>query len=171
MYPKNSFKILIILASSHIIGCYPAENNSDNDASFNKKNLLMNAEWMIGVWQNKTDERTFSESWVRINDTTMRATTYFIEGKDTISSELINLIQRNNELYYEVAVSKQNEGQSVPFKLTFSSMDSLIFEKPNHDFPQKICYYKISDDSLVAKISGTFNGKYSSEKFPMGRLD
>jgi len=43
----------------------------------------------------------------------------------------------------------------------------LIFEKPKHDFPQKITYNKISNDSLIAGISGMKDGKESKEKYPM----
>jgi hypothetical protein len=43
----------------------------------------------------------------------------------------------------------------------------LVFENPKHDYPKKITYTKINDDSLVAEISGILDGKPSSEKFSM----
>tara|TARA_Y100000815_G_scaffold271620_1_gene298650 strand:- start:17925 stop:18092 length:168 start_codon:yes stop_codon:yes gene_type:complete len=46
--------------------------------------------------------------------------------------------------------------------------DSLIvFENPEHDYPQKIAYRKVNADSLVAEISGKPKGIMHSEKFPM----
>ena len=42
-----------------------------------------------------------------------------------------------------------------------------MFENPGHDFPKKISYTKITNDSLVAEISGQQQGKPASEKFAM----
>jgi hypothetical protein len=43
----------------------------------------------------------------------------------------------------------------------------LVFENKEHDFPQKITYTKISNDSIVAEISGMKDGKQSKESYPM----
>lgn len=168
---KNTFlQITIILSLNLLVACTTVENNSDINDTFPEKDLLANTDWLIGTWKNSTPERMFSETWIRLDDTTMQAKTVFTEGKDTISKESINLVQRKNEIFYVVEVNNQNGGKPVNFKLVSSSQDSLVFENPKHDFPQKIRYYKISNDSLVAEISGLINGKYASEKFPMGRL-
>jgi hypothetical protein len=43
----------------------------------------------------------------------------------------------------------------------------LIFENAEHDYPQRISYYHVSNDSLIAEISGNKGGELKSEQFPM----
>jgi hypothetical protein len=92
-----------------------------------------------------------------------------MRNNDTISSESIQLVQEGDKLLYVPVVRKQNEGKRVVFTLSFSTDNQLVFENPQHDFPQKILYTLINNDSLLAEISGTYNGKHQSEKFPMSR--
>jgi hypothetical protein len=46
----------------------------------------------------------------------------------------------------------------------------LVFENPKHDYPKKITYTQITEDSLEAEISGILEGKASSEKFSMKKI-
>lgn len=94
---------------------------------------------------------------------------YFVVGKDTVSSETISLRQNGNELFYIPTVKGQNNEQPVKFALTSSTRKQLIFENSTHDFPQKIAYTQITNDSLMTEISGTMNGKQNSQKFVLTR--
>jgi len=77
------------------------------------------------------------------------------------------LEQKNDSLFYKVTVKGQNNNEAVAFYLTTADDDQLVFENPKHDFPNKITYSKISNDSLVAEISGMKDGKESKESYPM----
>jgi hypothetical protein len=46
----------------------------------------------------------------------------------------------------------------------------LVFENPNHDFPNTIIYNKVEKDSLVAEISGMKEGVLKSELFKMKKV-
>ena len=74
------------------------------------------------------------------------------------------------ELFYIPTVKEQNSGKAVKFKLTSSSDTQLIFKNPKHDFPHTISYTQISNDTLLAEISGMMEGKHNSRKFPMTRV-
>jgi hypothetical protein len=78
----------------------------------------------------------------------------------------VRLEQRKNDLFYIVSVPNQNEEQPVAFKLTSSTIDYLVFENPEHDFPKKITYKLVTKDSLYAEISG--DGK--SQGFPFTKI-
>jgi hypothetical protein len=80
-----------------------------------------------------------------------------------------------------VQVRKNVEGQLVFIALpsgqketTFvaSSVgeDSVTFENPGHDFPQKVIYRLQASDRLVARIEGTRGGKLRGVDFPMKRV-
>jgi len=47
----------------------------------------------------------------------------------------------------------------------------VIFENPDHDFPQRIIYRLLSDEDLLGRIEGTINGKARAVDFPMKRTE
>lgn len=127
---------------------------------------LEKANWFLGCWENKTPEATFSEEWKIENDSLYLGKSYFINNDDTLFAETVRLEQRKNDLVYVVTVPNQNEEQPVAFKLTYSTADYLVFENPEHDFPKKITYKLVTNESLYAEISG--NGK--SQGFPFKKI-
>lgn len=128
------------------------------------------AKWLIGTWENKTQRGSVYETWNKINDNEFSGISYIIKEKDTIVFENIQLLQEQDGLYYIPIVKNQNNGLPVRFTAKETSETQLIFENPDHDFPQIISYTKITTDSLVAEISGTKNGQQRQQKFPMKRL-
>ena len=130
---------------------------------------LENANWFIGRWENATPEMTFTEIWKKANDSTYTAESFVLVSKDTVFYESVDLLQKNDSLFYTVSVRNQNNEKPVSFYLTKSNNNQLIFENPKHDFPNKIMYNKINNDSIVATIEGIKNGKTQSETFPMKR--
>jgi len=127
--------------------------------------------WITGDWQNKSKEGVLTESWERINDTVFNAVCYFVHGKDTLHNEKISLRQAENAIIYSPTVKGENGNRPVHFKMTSVNANELVFENPKHDYPQKIVYTKITEDSLVTKISGIVNGKPYSESYPMKKVD
>ncbi len=158
---------LILLLIATLSSC----KKSDTDqAADNEKGQIKMARWFLGEWENKSAEGTLVENWKKANDSTYYGQSYFIKNKDTLHFETITLQQNGEELFYNAKVIGQNEDKSVRFKMTNSSENQLVFENPNHDYPQKISYTKKSNDSLVAEISGVQLGKPSSEKFLMKKI-
>lgn len=134
-----------------------------------QKNLLADAQWLVGNWENKAPEGQFSEIWSQGENGVLNGKSYFIVNKDTLFSENIELSQKDDAVFYTATVKGQNNNQPVAFKLTSSKPGELVFENPKHDYPQKIVYKKVNDDSLVAIISGSQQGKQSLEQFPLKR--
>lgn len=132
--------------------------------------VIERATWLIGEWADVFDEGKIIETWERTGDSTLSGKSYTIISGDTVFSESIVLQQRGEDLFYMPAVSDQNEGKPVEFKLTIFTDSTLVFENPEHNFPQKISYINYGGDSLLAEISGLREGKVASEKFPMKRV-
>jgi len=135
------------------------------------KDKIKAASWLLGKWETNTEEGNLSEEWQKLNDSTFQAHSFFIRGKDTLHFETITLQQNGEELIYSATVKGQNNDEPVSFKLTNATEKKLVFENPKHDYPQKISYTQISKDNLVAQISGTQQGKPSSEKYPMKKSE
>lgn len=127
-------------------------------------------EWLNGSWNNTDKEGSYTESWVKTNDSTFTGKSYMIIGKDTVSSETITLEHRMNEVFYVPVVKNQNDGKPVRFKMTLADKGTFVFQNPEHDFPQQIKYVKVTTDSLYAEISGTKKGKTKAIPFPMKRI-
>lgn len=132
-----------------------------------EKDKIKMADWLIGNWENKSAEGILSENWEKLNDSTFNASSYFIKGKDTLHFETIVLAQKGETLTYFATVKGQNEDKAVAFLSTAETDKQLVFENPKHDYPQKITYTQSAGNTLTAEISGTQNGKPSSEKFVM----
>jgi len=168
---KNVFKYLMLLAiACNIISCGNSGKSDTTDTTITGFKELEKASWLIGEWQNNSPEGNVTESWEKKNDSTLVGKSSFVIGKDTVSSESISIEQNGKELFYIPVVKDQNNGLPVKFGLTSSTDKKLVFENPKHDFPQKISYTKIANDSLLAEISGMIDGKYNSQKFPLRRL-
>ena len=136
-----------------------------------KKNFeqLEKMNWLVGQWENKMPNGELTETWKKENDSTFTGSSFFINKKDTVHSESIVLTQLKEELLYSAIVIGQNNDKSVDFKLTSSNENNFVFENPKHDYPQKIVYKKVNENSLVATISGMQQGKMSEESYEMKR--
>ena len=59
---------------------------------------------------------------------------------------------------YYIAKVPQNEFP-IPFRLVENNGLMYIFENQNHDFPQRIIYHRVNEDSLEVKISDIHSTK------------
>ncbi len=135
-----------------------------------EKDKIKTADWLIGNWEGKTDQGVLTENWEIINDSTFSATSYFIKGKDTLHFETITLEQKAETLIYNALVKGQNNDKTIAFPSTILNEQLMVFENPTHDYPQKISYIMVSNDSIVAEVSGMQQGKPSSEKYGMKKI-
>lgn len=160
-------KYFLNIASLFLI--FTSISCKDKNENASKYEKLATMDWLVGNWENKMPEGDLLESWEKKDDSTFVGKSYFIKGKDTISSESVELIQKGEDLLYIPTVKGQNNDKPVTFKLATTTAMEFVFENPTHDYPQKITYKKVNDTSLVATISGMQQGKVSSESYPMTR--
>lgn len=127
------------------------------------------ASWLLGRWENNSDQGNLSEIWEKKNDSLYIGASYFEINGDTVFNESVELIEKEGVLNYIVSIP--NSGQApVPFKLTKSSTTEMVFENPKHDFPQTITYTH-KGDSVIAIISGKEKGKPKKEVFAMKKVN
>jgi len=154
---KKAAALLIVLAT--LASCKKNKNT----------NKLHVADWLIGSWENQMEEGRLTETWEKVNDSLYSGKSYFIKDKDTLDNEVIHLMQKGNDLFYIPIVKGQNNDEPVVFSATSASASQMVFVNPKHDFPQKITYRKVNNDSLVAEISGLDQGRNARETYPMSR--
>lgn len=132
-----------------------------------EKYQIKKADWLIGNWQNKTNGGTLSENWTKVNDSMFTATSLFIKDQDSIHHETIVLEQKAEKLTYTATIKGQNEDKPIRFELKTNTENELIFENLKNNYPQKISYKKMANNTIVTQISGMQNGKSSSEKYTL----
>ncbi len=168
MIMKLNFSFFLLLGLIMITSCKkeiktetPIVKSYDN---------LEKAAWFIGEWGNKSKEGELTERWKKENDSVYFGESYFVVGeKDTVFAEHVKLEDKNGKLSFTVTVPGQNDELPVTFMMTSSTDNQIVFENPKHDYPSKIVYYKVGNDSLVAEIFGLKKGKAASEKFLMAK--
>ena len=91
-----------------------------------------------------------------------------IAGGKTAAFEFMRIQQEENgEIYFVAQPSGQKEAR---FRLTAATEDELIFENPEHDFPQRVIYRKRKDGSLLGRIEGVRDEEETAIDFPMQRV-
>lgn len=125
-----------------------------------------------GTWSVETRRGMVYESWKKVNDTLYTGTNYLVRQSDTVLLETIELVKRNNEIYYIVTTQFQNDKQPIPFKLIKTEGDTYTFENPDHDFPQRIIYtIKAGSNDMPARIEGMNKGNPASADFPYKKVN
>jgi hypothetical protein len=147
-----------------------SEEKSEDDIAI-PSGSLDNASWILGNWAHQNEAETTVESWSKLNDSTFIGSTAYLHDTDTLNTEYIELIKRNGTLLYKPKVSNQNNGEAVTFQLIKQDGDEMVFEDSLHDFPQRISYRLIRQDSILAEISGQINGRSKTISFPFHRID
>lgn len=163
-------KLIAIYSVVFFSGLYSCNSTNQKVVinSLTKLHLLDSARWFIGTWQNQTSESLFTEKWEQKNDSVYTGKSLVVlNNNDTVFYESISLEQKKDALFYTVSVKDQNNELPVSFKLISVSDKQLVFENSKHDFPSKITYLKISEDSIVAYIFGIIEGEEKTEYFSM----
>lgn len=166
---KKVYAFTSLFATAALIAsCGSSESSETGDEPATPTyDELHQASWLMGRWENMSEEGMLSEIWTEVNDSTYQANTYFaIPTGDTVFTEEVQLRQTGKDVFYSTIVSNQNEGRPVDFKMTKASDKELVFENAKHDYPQKI-HYKLDGKTVTATISGKKEGKMAKEDFVM----
>lgn len=164
---KKILYTLAIIASIITSSCNKYDANGNSIKSYDE---LQKAKWLLGEWEKSDSLGILKEIWISKDDSTFVGESYYIQNKkDTFHDEQVNLVQDGEQLIYKTTVKGENNDAPIPFQMTKDEDSLLVFENPNHDYPQKIQYKLLKDGSLIATVSGKQNGKNSSENYPMTR--
>lgn len=127
--------------------------------------------WIVGNWKTSLPKGYIIESWSKENDSTLKSISYIIKPNgDSILQEKVNLEYSNGNTFYIPVVNGQNDNQPVTFKLIKNQNNELVFENPEHDFPQRVAYKLISKNKILAWIEGKIKGEFKKKKFEMERM-
>jgi Domain of unknown function (DUF6265) len=135
-----------------------------------KKKTFQQLYALEGVWRMHTKNGAVHEAWRKVNKRHLRCTGFFVKGKDTIVTERVSLQNLEKGIFYTSTVEEQNNKRPVSFKLTSSKGSVFTFENPLHDFPRRIVYELVNNDSLHAWIDGGPDGAGRRNDFYYNRV-
>ncbi|MBX3044256.1 MAG: hypothetical protein KIT33_03730 [Candidatus Kapabacteria bacterium] len=107
-------------------------------------------DFLLGTW--KMENKEVYEHWDKLNENTLKGFSYKLKDGQMLISEYLDIRKVGKEILYSATVLKQNSGNPVDFKLTKTD-STYIFENPNHDFPKKIVYQRLTDTEIYVQVS------------------
>lgn len=122
-------------------------------------------DFLQGTW--KAEDKELYEHWDKLNENTLKGFSYTMKNGEIKVSEYLDISRTSNAINYTAAVPNQNKGEGMIFKLTKAD-SSFTFENPDHDFPKKIVYNKLSDTEILVQLSGDYPDGFS---FKMRKLN
>ena len=123
--------------------------------------------WLSGCWQNVEGDRKVEEQWMKPDGDMMLGMGRTVIGDRVHEYEFVMIQERSDGIFY---VARPSGQEMAEFKLKSSESDQLVFENPQHDFPQQVAYRLAGDDSLIAWIEGMHNGTKKKIEFPYSRV-
>ena len=109
------------------------------------------AGWLAGCWEMRARNRVTMEMWMPPSGGTMLGASRTTVAGTTREFEHLRLHAAGDTLVYTALPSGQHEAS---FRSTTVSSTTLVFENPAHDFPQKITYRRVGEDSVIARVEG-----------------
>lgn len=113
-------------------------------------------EWISGCWVLDDGKERTEETWMKPAGKSMLGMSRTVAGGKTVFTEHIEIREANGQISYIVALGMG--AKPTVFKLIKSSDNEVVFENPEHDFPQRIIYRRESTDALFARIEGAEKG-------------
>lgn len=121
-----------------------------------QKSGIERLEWISGCWVLDDGKERTEETWMKPAGQSMVGMSRTVAGGKTVHTEHIQIRETNGQIAYIVALGMG--AKPTVFKLIKSSDNEVVFENPEHDFPQRIIYRRESADALFARIEGAEKG-------------
>ena len=123
--------------------------------------------WLTGCLEMRRGSRVVEEQRMPERAGTMIGMGRSVGARGLDDYELTVIQQEGDRLLY---VAHPRRQPTATFVAIAATADSVLFENPEHDYPQRVGYRRIGTDSVLAWIDGTNNGKQQRVEFPYRRV-
>jgi hypothetical protein len=107
-------------------------------------------DWLTGCWRSDSaDGRWTVEQWEKLADGAMSGTGSSGKGSETGNSEVMRITLDGNAAIF---TASPNGAPPVDFRESQRGSQSITFENPSHDYPQRIRYWR-EGEALAAETS------------------
>lgn len=123
--------------------------------------------WLAGCWTGKTGRNEFREHWMRPAGGLMLGMGRTTSRGKAIGYEAMRI--EADPAGVPVFTAKPSDKPEASFKSIKFDATGIVFENPDHDFPQRIKYQLRPDGTLDARIEGNLKGREARIEYPMQR--
>jgi hypothetical protein len=124
--------------------------------------------WMAGCWTPEQGEAGSIEQWLSPAGGTMLGVSRTVKNGRTVEFEFMQL--RTNAEGKLVFIALPSGQKQTTFVASAVGPNSVTFENPQHDFPQKVTYRLDSPGRLIGRIEGNRGGTLRGVDFPMRKV-
>lgn len=114
-------------------------------------------EWLQGSWSMESGGRRIEEHWIAPRGGTMFGVNRTISKGRTVAFEYMRIQQQEDKVVF--FASPGGRCPATRFTMVSASANSVTFENPDHDFPQRVIYRRTTDGHLQGRIEGKVNGE------------
>ena len=155
-------KVFLNLVASLLMGL-PSIASAQEPAS------VEDLAWLAGCWASVGGEAGSGEQWTVPAGKTLLGVSRTVQSSKTVAYEFLQIRETEaGEIEYIANPSGQTEATFLMVRL---SAGEVVFENPDHDFPQRIIYRLKAEGILEASIEGEERGELKKVDFPMQRVD
>jgi hypothetical protein len=123
--------------------------------------------WLAGCWSSDGGEPGSEERWMPLAGGTMLGVSRTIRQGKTVAFEFMEIrYLPDGQLAFVAHPSGQ---ETAVFTALRVGESEVVFENPEHDFPQRVAYAKEGASKLRARIEGNQGGASRVVEFPMTR--
>lgn len=123
--------------------------------------------WLAGCLEMRKGERVVEEHRMAERAGTMLGMGRTVGARGLGDYELTLIKQDGDRLLFEAHPKDQ---PPATFAARVATADSVVFELPEHDFPQRVGYRRVGADSVHAWVEGSMNGTMRRIEFPYARV-
>jgi hypothetical protein len=116
--------------------------------------------WMAGSWASSDGGRTSEEHWTKPAGGLMLGL-HRDTGGDKTAFEFLRIEESAGKITY---LASPQGRPATPFTLIESAAQRAVFANPEHDFPQRVLYWR-EGQSLCAAVEGPIDGETVTERW------
>ena len=123
---------------------------------------LADLSWMAGSWASSEGGKVSEEHWTKPAGGLMLGVHRdMASGGAKTAFEFLRIEESSGKITYLASPQGQ---PATPFELVESAAQRAVFANPEHDFPQRILYWR-EGASLCAAVEGPIDGETVSERW------
>lgn len=157
--PKRTTLVLVIAAACGAGCATTCAGPSPAPAAVASSPAFAPVMWLHGAWAGTDDRGVRTEEyWTPARAGTMFGVNRVIAGGGTVFFENLR-IEADADGGIVYLASPQGRQPPTSFRMVSAGPDGVVFENPEHDYPQRIIYRERQDGVLHMRIEGRENGR------------
>jgi hypothetical protein len=119
-------------------------------------------QWMAGAWHGSTNDGETDEMWSMPSGRSMQGLGRTVKDGRTTFFEFMTIEEGDKDVIFTAWPKGRAPTQ---FRLVSVKPEEVVFENPEHDFPQRIIYTHEADGMLHARAEGRVKGEARTDQY------